>query len=267
MIGNEMNTTADQTIGASEQRSCEAASKLYPVIAAHASAIVNRIRSVRPLAPDAAILDIGAAQGLFVIACRKMGYRCVGVEPWPAAREVAEQLALEFRADVEMLDGTAESLPVPSESFDLVHATSVLEHVDDVTATLQEVYRVLKPGGVFWFLTASSLCPRQGEIRGFPGFGWYPDPLKIRIMTWAKDHRPDLIAHTTRPAYHWFTPWKARRLLRQAGFRRVFDRWDLRLQDEGGSAYRMALAVARHDVLTKFVADVLVPSCSYAAIK
>jgi hypothetical protein len=86
-------------------------------------------------------------------------------------------------------------------------------------------------------------------------------------MDWAKRSRPELIAHTSQPAYHWFTPWKARRLLREAGFTRVLDRWDLRLPDEGGRRYRAALAVIRSSAVTKTIADVIVPTCSYAAIK
>jgi SAM-dependent methyltransferase len=254
-------------IGASEQRSYERSIEILPAVASHAKTVIDRINAVRPIPPQAWVLDVGAAQGLFVIACAKMGYRCVGVEPWAPAREVAQQLARQEQLDVEMLDGTAESLPVPNESFDVIHANSVIEHVDDLQKALAEAHRALRPGGVFWFSTASSLCPRQGEIRGFPAFGWYPNTLKVRIMTWAKDHRPELVAHTTRPAYHWFTPWKARRELRKAGFCKIYDRWDLRRPQEGGKMYRAALAVIRHDFLTKLVADVMLPDCSYAAIK
>jgi SAM-dependent methyltransferase len=252
---------------ASEQRSLELAAQILPQAAAHAKTVIDRINAVHPLPADAAILDVGAAQGLFVAACAEMGYRAVGVEPWSDARAVAQQIAHGLGLSVSLLDGVAEALPVESESFDLVHAMSVIEHVDDAEAAFNEAYRVLKPGGVFWFATASSMCPKQNEIRGFPGFGWYPDPLKIRIMNWVKDHRSDLIAHTTRPAYHWFTPWKARRMLRSAGFTRILDRWDLRLPSEGGKTYRTALALARSSAISKGIADIFVPTCSYAAFK
>jgi ubiquinone/menaquinone biosynthesis C-methylase UbiE len=254
-------------IGASEKRSYDVACELFPAVKAHARTILNRVNAIRALPPGSTILDIGAAQGLFVVACAEMGYPCVGVEPWMPARETAYRIAQEHGINLQLLEGTAESLPVPSESFDFVNAMSVLEHVDDLSSALREVYRVLKPGGVFWFFTASSICPRQGEIRGFPGFGWYPDSLKIRIMMWARDHRPDLVAHTTRPAYHWFTPWKARRVLQEAGFRKVFDRWDLRLANEGAIPYQIALTIVRLNAFTKLLADAMVPACSYAAIK
>ena len=66
---------------------------------------------------------------------------------------------------------------------------------------------------------------------------------------------------------HWFTPWKARRMLRAEGFKAVYDRWDLRGEDEGGEAYRLALRLIRSGRLAKLAADVVVPECSYAATK
>jgi len=169
--------------------------------------------------------------------------------------------------DITVLDGIAENLPFESEQFDIVHASSVIEHVLDAEAAFKEAYRVLKAGGVFWFSSASSMCPCQDEIRGFPCFGWYPDRLKRRIMEWAKTKRPHLVGHTETPAINWFTPWKARRMLRKAGFRAVYDRWDLRLPAEGGKAYRLALRFVRLCAVTKIFADIVIPSCSYAAIK
>jgi SAM-dependent methyltransferase len=252
---------------ASERRSLEFASTLLPQAREHARAVLDRVRAVHDLPEGAAILDIGAAQGLFAVACAELGYRCVGVEPWTQAREVAGSIARSAGFDIEMLDGVAESLPVPAETFDFVHAMSVVEHVESVERTFAEIYRVLRPGGVFWFSTASSMCPMQNEIRGFPAFGWYPDPVKRAVMDWAIRARPDLIAHTTRPAYHWFTPRKAARLLRDAGFTRVLDRWELRQPAEGGRHYRCLLAAVKASSLIRTIADVCVPTCSYAAFK
>ncbi|MGZ5256082.1 MAG: class I SAM-dependent methyltransferase [Vulcanimicrobiaceae bacterium] len=189
------------------------------------------------------------------------------MEPWAQARATAAEVAKRTGVQVAILDGSAESLPLESDTYDIVHANAVIEHVADAQAAFREAARVLKRGGIFWFSTASSVCPRQSEIRKFPAFGWYPDPLKQRIMRWATTARPELIRHTTRPAIHWFTPWKARRMLKEAGFSRVYDRWDLRLADEGGTLYRVLLRVIRAHFLTKLAADVLVPDCSYAAIK
>src|SRR5262249_48133121 len=162
--------------------------------------------------------------------------------------------------------GAAEDIPFDDEFFDIVHANSVIEHVADLDAALSEIFRVLKPGGVFWFSSGSSLCPRQNEISGFPLFGWYPNTLKLKIMHWTKEHKPELIGFTEFPAVNWFTPWKANRLLKNHGFRKVYDRWEIRGENEGGNIYKYMLKFIRVSRVTKFAADVLVLGCSYAAI-
>lgn len=168
---------------------------------------------------------------------------------------------------IRIVEGTTEHIPYCDDTFDVVHARSVIEHVADVEAAFDEIYRVLKPGGVFWFYTASSMCPSQAEIEAFPFFGWYPDAWKRRIMNWAKDARPNLVGYTKTPAIHWFTPSKASTLLQRHGFKRIYDRWDLRRSDEGGRLYKLALQIIRSTKLSKIVADIVVPDCAYAAVK
>lgn len=158
-------------------------------------------------------------------------------------------------------------MPYEDETIDIVISTSVLEHVDDLEVSISETYRVLKPGGVFWFNSANSLCPRTSEISGFPLFGWYPDWLKIRIMNWAKNNRPELIGYTENPAIHWFTPWKARRILKKHGFREVYDRWDVSRAYSTTGARALVFRVIAWVGATKILADVLRRGCNYTAIK
>lgn len=252
---------------ATEELSIEQTLQYFPQVKHRALAVLQRIRRIAALPEKARILDIGSAQGSFLVVCAGLGYEAIGIEPWAAARALSEQVARQTGVSMQIVAGTAEALPLPSDSYDVVHANSVMEHVDDIHAAFSEAFRVLKPGGVFWFSSASSVCPRQPEIRGFPAFGWYPDPLKQRIMRWAAASRPALVGYTAHPAIHWFTPWKARRLLSKAGFSKVYDRWDLRLPEEGGYFYRSALRIIKINAATKFLADLAVPDCSFAAIK
>lgn len=252
---------------ATEAYSCDQALAYLPQVSHRATAVFRRLQCIANLPDRPRIVDIGSAQGTFLVACAGFGCEAIGVEPWPAARAISEELARRTGVRLQILDGTAESLPLESGSYDIVHANSVIEHVSDARAAFSEAFRVLRPGGVFWFSAASSVCPRQTEIAGFPAFGWYPDPIKQRIMRWAVAHRPQIIGHTKHPAVNWFTPWKARRMLRGVGFSKVYDRWDLRLPEEGGALYRRTLRIIKLNAVTKFLADVAVRDCSYAAIK
>ena len=256
-----------KTCQATEQLSFEAALERLHLLAPLYKRTLARLDRLRPLGPESRILDVGAAQGRFLIVCARLGYQAVGVEPWDQAREMAARLAKHEGVDITLHEGVAEALLLDSGSVDIVHAGAVIEHVDDPQTAFNEAWRVLKPGGVFWFSTASSMCPAQDEIRGFPAFGWYPDRLKRRIMNWVKIHKPHLVGHNERPALHWFTPWKARRMLRQAGFERVYDRWDLRSPSEGGAKYGLALRVVKMSRVTKLIGDVLAKGCAFAAVK
>ena len=252
---------------ANEQQTLEEFRAAVPGKRQWATTVFKRLEQIAPVQPPARLLDIGAAGGSFVIACSELGYEAVGVEPWAPARTRAAELARELGANVRVVEGSAESIPFPDGSFDVVHASSVIEHVLDVQRALTEVHRVLAPNGVFWFNAASAMCPRQDEIRGFPLFGWYPDSLKQHIMRWARDHRPELVQYSKTPAINWFTPGRARALLGKVGFRAVYDRWDLRLAEEGGAGYRVALRAIRSSRAARVLADVLVSGCSYAALK
>ena len=252
---------------ATERRTLQDALARFPADRTHHLQVLARLRAVTHIRDDASLLDVGAAQGSAIITWLHEGLKGFGVEPSEKSRAVAERLAENQGVTIELRPGVAEDLPWEACQFDVVHAEYVLEHVLDAQKTFEEAYRVLKPGGVFWFATASSVSPRQDEIGGFPCFGWYPDRLKRRIMAWARDKKQHLVGGTQYPAMNWFSPWKARRMLRQAGFRRIYDRWDLRLPSEGGRLYQMVLCFIRLCAVTKFAADVLVPCCAYAAIK
>ncbi len=232
-----------------------------------AEKMISRLGILKPSCPNIVILEVGAAQGEFLIASRELGYRCVGLEPVDMARHNAKRLSDYMGITIEMAGGVVEAVPFKADSFDFVIAMSVIEHVNDVEKAFVEVYRVLKPGGVFVFNAASAMCPKQAEISGFPFFGWYPNPLKLKIMNWAKLNRPELVGYTDTPAINWFTPAKGRRLLFEHGFRKVFDRWDILAEDSNMGRYNLPLRVVRRSKFLKYVADVVFTGCLYAAVK
>jgi SAM-dependent methyltransferase len=70
--------------------------------------------------------------------------RCVGVEPFEAALEIARG-----RVDgVELRRGDAASLAADREEFDAVGSFDVLEHIPDDSAALRAITGALRPGGV-----------------------------------------------------------------------------------------------------------------------
>jgi ubiquinone/menaquinone biosynthesis C-methylase UbiE len=252
---------------ATESRGVDEADRELPETQRWVDSILARLQPHLPAGRPLQVLDVGAAQGKALIALQRRGCEAVGVEPWPDAIAVAQDLARRHSTHVDIREGSAEHLPFGDEEFDLVVAMSVMEHVRDLPQALREACRVLRPGGIFWFNSASSTSPRQAEIAGFPMFGWYPLPVKRRIMAWAVAHKPGLVGHTETPALNWFTPWSARRKLRRAGFGETWDRWDLYLPDEATGIARSAVLIAKYLRPVRIVGDVLIPGCTYAAQK
>lgn len=93
-------------------------------------------------------LEIGCNWGRWCIAAARLGYVPVGIDPSlkaiRAARRVASQLGI--RAHYLVADG--RYLPFPNETFSHAFSYSVLQHIPkaDVTQTLGELRRVLRPG-------------------------------------------------------------------------------------------------------------------------
>jgi ubiquinone/menaquinone biosynthesis C-methylase UbiE len=252
---------------ATEQRSIEYCVQTYPEALEESKKLLKRITKFFDVDKDSKILEIGAAQGKLCIAFQSLGYSCSGIEPYEPAIEVSKDLAKKYNVSIDIKQGFAEDIPKDSNTVDLVIALSVMEHVKDVNAVFKEVMRILKPQGAFYFLTASSLCPRQDEIRFFPFFSWYPKKIKIKIMYWAVKNRPSLVGYTTTPAVNWFTPWETIRLLKESGFIMVYDRWDILDESSYSFLKKIMLKVIKSSSATKLLADLLVPSCAYLAIK
>jgi SAM-dependent methyltransferase len=75
----------------------------------------------------------------------------VALEPAPAMRARAEEAAGAALVAVQVVEGRAEQLPFPDESFDTVVSSAVLCSVSDPARALAEAHRVLRPGGTLRF--------------------------------------------------------------------------------------------------------------------
>jgi ubiquinone/menaquinone biosynthesis C-methylase UbiE len=98
------------------------------------------------------VLEIGFGTGLNLAHYPSAVTRLTTVDVNPGVHRLAEvrlkKSALPVRA--ALLSG--ESLPMPDASFDAVVSTWTLCSIPDVESALQEVRRVLKPGGRFYFV-------------------------------------------------------------------------------------------------------------------
>lgn len=113
--------------------------------------LVSRIDA----SPEDTILDVATGTAAVAIElARRSGCRIVGVDQ---SREMLEQgrrrVAEAGLAErIELVEGTAEQLPFADSSFDGLTFTYLLRYVADPLATLEELARVVRPGGTIAML-------------------------------------------------------------------------------------------------------------------
>ena len=90
------------------------------------------------------VLDVGAGSGGFVQELTNRGFDAIGVEPNPELRSLAARL----HPNIHMVEGTtARVLENEKKGFDTITMIDVLEHIEDDAASLQEMQKLLRPGG------------------------------------------------------------------------------------------------------------------------
>ncbi len=99
------------------------------------------------------VLEVGCGGGFMAEALARAGADVIGVDPsGPAVLAAREHARLE-NLPIDYHVGVGERIPLPDEAVDCVVCVDVLEHVDSVDLVLDEITRVLKPGGLFLFDT------------------------------------------------------------------------------------------------------------------
>lgn len=149
----------------------------------------DRLRRLQRFVTHGRLLEIGCATGEFLQLAAQAGFQVTGVEPDPQTSALARD---RYRLDVTT--GTLLEAAYPANQFDVVVMLHVLEHLDSPRQTLQEVHRLLNPGGILLIET-----PNIETI-------WF-QLLRTRWRQLIPDH------------YFFFTPRTLGRLLEITGFR------------------------------------------------
>jgi SAM-dependent methyltransferase len=97
------------------------------------------------------VLDLGAGDGANFEHFPPAVTGVVAVEPEPYLRRRATENAERAPVPIDVVDGTADRLPLPDGSVDAAVAALVLCSVPDQAAALAELRRVIRPGGELRF--------------------------------------------------------------------------------------------------------------------
>lgn len=118
------------------------------------------------------VLEIGVGLGADHQRFAEAGALLSGIDLTERAVEHTRQRLASLGLRSNLAVGDAESLPFPDNSFDIVYSWGVLHHSPDTPRAIQEVYRVLAPGGTArimiyhtWSMIGLMLWIRYGLLR------------------------------------------------------------------------------------------------------
>jgi demethylmenaquinone methyltransferase/2-methoxy-6-polyprenyl-1,4-benzoquinol methylase len=163
---------------------------------------------VSRLPPGGHVLDVATGTGLVAAELRRRGFEVTGVDQSPDMLAIAER---RFGGRVPLIKGSADALPLDPATFDHLTFTYLLRYVADPEATLAELARVVRPGGIvaslefavpsgaarpLWALYVGGVLPLAGrvlrngwrEVGDFLGGSirdfWRRYPLERQLAWW-----------------------------------------------------------------------------------
>jgi len=146
------------------------------------------------------ILDVGCGNARDILPLVRAGGKVVGVDLSEGMIEQARtELAAAGVRDVALQVGDTTALNFPAEFFDKILCSEVIEHVPDADLAIQEMFRVLKPGGALVIST-----PNRNSWYGFD-----------RYVLWSRV----LMRKWNHPFDNWRTMSELSSLLERRGFR------------------------------------------------
>lgn len=144
-------------------------------------------------------LDVGCGGGLLAEPLTRLGLAVTGVDPSEASLDTARRHARNAGLPIRYVRGIGERLPFADGTFAAVFCCDVLEHVASVDATVAEIARVLRPGGVFCYDTVNRTWRSWlAVIKAMQDWRFFTC-MPGRVHDWAAFIRPtELVAVLTR---------------------------------------------------------------------
>lgn len=150
------------------------------------------------LPQGSAVLDAGCGPGYLMEALSTRGFRLSGIDASERMLEAADARIKKANpgCPIELKVGNIEELPFASESFDLVTSTGVIEYLPGDTKVLEEMSRVLRPGGHLVLPVTNAWSPVNafdGLIESLKRQEWFRRPLNDVLSR--AGHAPILPRH------------------------------------------------------------------------
>lgn len=130
----------------------------------------RKIKFIKKYTDKNKLLDIGCGLGTFLKIAKSTGFNIAGNDISSYAQRVVKN-----ELKVPFYPGEVFKASLPKESFDIVTAWDVFEHIPQVNETFQSVAKTLRPGG-FLFLTTPNIKSWDSKVLGKYWYGYKKIP-------------------------------------------------------------------------------------------
>jgi ubiquinone/menaquinone biosynthesis C-methylase UbiE len=119
------------------------------------------------------VLELGCSTGMNANFLAEYCGECIGID--------IDEKALRYARDhahprVGFIYGDAMNIPFPDNCYDVVVCNHVYEHVPDSGQMMEEIFRILRPGGVCYFAAGNKYGLIEGHYH-LPFLSWLPKSL------------------------------------------------------------------------------------------
>jgi SAM-dependent methyltransferase len=132
-------------------------------------------------------IELGCGTGYVSAWLARLGARPVGIDITPAQLANARAFQQEFGIEFPLIEGNAESVPLPDSSFDLAISEYGACVWCDPAMWVPEAARLLRPGGVLVFLRGSTLAFACSPNSGPAGESLVRNWRSVRRIEWEDD--------------------------------------------------------------------------------
>jgi SAM-dependent methyltransferase len=166
----------------------------YPDIAQRIESAAEHVVSAAGVGAGDDVLDVATGSGNVAILCAQRGANVTGLDLTPELFEAARRRAAAANVECEWVEGDAEELPYPEDSFDRVLSTFGTMFAPRHERTAAELVRVCRPGGT---IAVAAWTPEGGNGQMFKMVASHmpppPPELKPPTLWGTEPHMRELL--------------------------------------------------------------------------